>query len=789
MLDAQLKKEFLLLRRAALKKFFSKMNDMQTEAVFKTKGPVLILAGAGSGKTTVVVNRIANIIMFGDAYESAFVSDDKTQSDIDFLQSYVDGKTEDIQQLRSVASVYPPKPWNVLAITFTNKAAGELKNRLNDMLSEEGNDIWASTFHSACVRILRKNIDKIGYKNNFTIYDSDDSIRLIKEGFRSNGINDKNFSPRAVLSAIGSAKDSFLSPKEYLEECGGDYSKQVIAKVYDYYQSQLKLANALDFDDIILLTVKLLQDCPDVLSYYQNKFKYIMVDEYQDTNNAQYNFVSLLAQGHQNICVVGDDDQSIYKFRGATIENILNFEKMFKDATVVRLEQNYRCTQTILDAANSVIEKNIQRKGKTLWTDNGQGDKIKVYRGQDEQHESKFIAETITENVANGKKYNDHAILYRMNAQSNLIEQAMIKSGIPYKIVGGLKFFDRKEVKDIIAYLSVINNTSDTIRLKRIINEPKRGIGDTTVNKIDEIAQTVGTSFYDVISNADQYQPLSKKSNVLSEFTKTLGEISESFETLEPTEAFDILLEKSGYKTFLDSLGREGQQRLENINELKSNIIKYYENSDEPSLGGFLEEVALYTDIDSLNDDADYVVMMTMHSAKGLEFPNVFFCGAEEGIFPGIQAMYNEELVEEERRLAYVCITRAKENLYISNAHQRMLFGKTTRNKPSRFLEEIPKDFLDITDDGVIVRKPINYKANLEEIQQRNRSLNNISVGDAEEQSVLFVVGDTIKHKVFGKGIVIGITPMGNDHLIEVAFDKVGTKKLMQNFAKLKKVQ
>lgn len=789
MLDAQFKKDFVLLRKAALEKFFSRMNQMQTEAVFKTKGPVLILAGAGSGKTTVVVNRIANIIMFGDAYESTFVSDDKTQKDIDFLQSYVDGKTDDLDELRRVAAVYPPKPWNILAITFTNKAAEELKQRLKDMLSSEGDDIWASTFHSACVKILRRNIDKIGYKNNFTIYDSDDSIRLIKEGFKSNGINDKNFSPRAVLSAIGSAKDKFLTPKEYLQECGADYSKQVIAKVYEYYQSQLKLANALDFDDIIILTVKLLKECPDVLSYYQNKFKYIMVDEYQDTNNAQYNLVSLLAKEHQNICVVGDDDQSIYKFRGATIENILNFEKMFKEATVIRLEQNYRCTKTILDAANSVIENNTQRKGKTLWTDNEEGDKIKVYRGQDEQHESKYIAETITENVANGQKYSDHAVLYRMNAQSNLIEQAFIKSGIPYKIVGGLKFFDRKEVKDIIAYLSVVNNTSDTIRLKRIINEPKRGIGDTTVNKIDEISETLGISFYDVISNADQYQPLSKKANVLGEFTQILKDISECFETMEPTEALDVLLEKTGYKDFLNSLGREGQQRMENIEELKSNIIKYYENAKEPSIGGFLEEVALYTDIDSLNNDADYVVMMTMHSAKGLEFPNVFFCGAEEGIFPGMQAMHNPAQVEEERRLAYVCITRAKKNLYISNAHQRMLFGKTTRNKTSRFLEEIPKDYLDITDDGIIVRKPINYKANLEEIQQRNRSLNNISVGDAEEQSVLFAVGDTIKHKVFGKGIVISITPMGNDHLIEVAFDKVGTKKLMQNFAKLKKVQ
>ena len=789
MLDAQFKKDFVLLRKAALEKFFSRMNQMQTEAVFKTKGPVLILAGAGSGKTTVVVNRIANIIMFGDAYESNFVSDDKTQKDIDFLQSYVDGKTDDLDELRRVVAVYPPKPWNILAITFTNKAAEELKQRLKDMLSSEGDDIWASTFHSACVKILRRNIDKIGYKNNFTIYDSDDSIRLIKEGFKSNGINDKNFSPRAILSAIGSAKDKFLTPKEYLQECGADYSKQVIAKVYEYYQSQLKLANALDFDDIIILTVKLLKECPDVLSYYQNKFKYIMVDEYQDTNNAQYNLVSLLAKEHQNICVVGDDDQSIYKFRGATIENILNFENMFKEATVIRLEQNYRCTKTILDAANSVIENNKQRKGKTLWTDNEEGDKIKVYRGQDEQHESKYIAETITENVANGQKYNDHAVLYRMNAQSNLIEQAFIKSGIPYKIVGGLKFFDRKEVKDIIAYLSVVNNTSDTIRLKRIINEPKRGIGDTTVNKIDEISETLGISFYDVISNADQYQSLSKKANVLGEFTQILKDISECFETMEPTEALDVLLEKTGYKDFLNSLGREGQQRMENIDELKSNIIKYYENAKEPSIGGFLEEVALYTDIDSLNNDADYVVMMTMHSAKGLEFPNVFFCGAEEGIFPGMQAMHNPAQVEEERRLAYVCITRAKKNLYISNAHQRMLFGKTTRNKTSRFLEEIPKDFLDITDDGIIVRKPINYKANLEEIQQRNRSLNNISVGDAEEQSVLFVVGDTIKHKVFGKGIVISIIPMGNDHLIEVAFDKVGTKKLMQNFAKLKKVQ
>ena len=787
MLDRDTKQEFLLLRKKCLERFFSKMNDMQRQAVFRLNGPVLILAGAGSGKTTVIVNRIVNLILFGDAYESNYVSDDISEEDVSFLREYAKGSSNDLDRLISVASVFPPNPWRILAITFTNKAAGELKDRISKALPFGADDIWASTFHSACVRILRKYIDRIGYKNSFTIYDTDDSLKLIKDGIKSLGYDDKSLSPRAVLAEIGRAKDDFLSPEEYKQENNGDFMKQKIAGVYAYYQNNLKLSNALDFDDIIVLTVKLLRACPDVLSYYQNKFKYIMVDEYQDTNKAQYALVSLLAQSHQNICVVGDDDQSIYKFRGATIENILNFEKMFEGAKVIRLEQNYRCTKTILNCANSVIKNNTQRKGKTLWTDNEEGDKIKLFRARDEAHESSFVADTIMENVSNGAKYSDHAILYRMNAQSNLIEQAMVKSGIPYKIVGGLKFFDRKEVRDIIAYMSVINNPSDTIRLKRIINEPKRGIGDTTVSKIDEISDNLGISFFDVIESPEDYEPIFKKASVLREFSDVIKDLQNAFEEMSPEDAFDYLLDKSSYKMAMEAMGREGAQRLENIEELKSNLIKYYSENDEASLGGFLEEIALYTDLDSLNEDSDYVLLMTMHSAKGLEFPYVFCCGLEEGIFPSAMSSYNPELVEEERRLAYVSITRAKKMLYITNAHQRMLFGKTSRNPQSRFVMELNPELVDETDEGIIVRKAIDYKASAEELKQKNRSDNSISVGDAKEESVGFSVGDKVKHRVFGKGIVVSIVPMGNDHLIEVSFDKAGTKKLMQNFAKLKK--
>ena len=665
---------YLQLRRAVLEKRFSRMNDKQREAVFQTEGPVLILAGAGSGKTTVVVNRIANMVQFGNAYHSDYVPAWVGEEDLAFLQDWLDDKLDDgditRERLTRIVADRPVRPWNILAITFTNKAAGELKERLEAMRGEQALDIRASTFHSACMRILRREITALGYERSFTVYDTDDSVRIIKEALKELAIQEKVMAPKGILASISAAKDQLLSPEDVLREANGDYRQEVVGKVYSYYQKRLKAANALDFDDIIIFTVKIFQQHPDVLEKYRNRFRYIMLDEYQDTNNSQFLLVSLLAGGHQNICVVGDDDQSIYKFRGATIENILNFENQYRDTKVIRLEQNYRCTQTILDAANAVIENNTQRKGKTLWTQNPKGTPVKVYRALNEQDEARFIADTILDNVAKGQKFADHAILYRMNAQSNTIENALIRSGIAYRIIGGQRFYDRKEIKDIIAYMSVIDNHSDSVRLRRIINEPKRGIGDATVDKAQEIADMLGLPLFEVLAHADEYQPLAKRSHQLMEFAQMIERLGKPADGGNLEELFDELLEQTGYMIYLQSLGDEGVTRIENVGELKTNILKYIEetekipqpsidpdNPDEqpeivlPTLSGFLEEVTLYTDLDNYDENADRVIMMTMHSAKGLEFNNVFFCGAEEGIFPGVQAIYNPDQIEEERRL------------------------------------------------------------------------------------------------------------------------------------------
>ncbi len=794
---------YLALRADIMEKEFSRMNPMQRQAVFQTEGPVLILAGAGSGKTTVVVNRIANMIRFGNAYYSEYVPAHVDEDDLAFLQDYLDGKTDDKERVSSLLAVRPVKPWNVLAITFTNKAAGELKERLEAILGEDALDIQASTFHSACVRILRREIKALGYESNFTIYDTDDSLRIIKEALKALQVNEKNMTPRSVLSGISAAKDQFIDPKTMLRDAQGDFRQEIIAKAYDHYQKRLKESNALDFDDIIVLTVRLFQEHPDVLEKYQNRFRYIMVDEYQDTNNSQFLLVSLLSQQFKNICVVGDDDQSIYKFRGATIENILNFEKQYDNAKVIRLEQNYRCTQNILDAANEVIANNTQRKGKTLWTKNGQGEPIIVHRSRDEMGEAKYIADTILENVKNGAKFSDHAILYRMNAQSNMIENAFIRSGITYKVVGGMRFYDRKEIKDVLSYLSVINNHNDSIRLRRIINEPKRGIGDSTIEKASEIADSEGISLFDVLDHAEEYAAISRKAAVIKEFTSMINELGNFMEEHTLDELFDELMERSGYMRYLRTLGDEGLTRMENVNEFKSNLIKYGEESPENGLGGFLEEVTLYTDIDSYDENADNVVLMTMHSAKGLEFPYVFFCGAEEGIFPGMQAIYNPEQIEEERRLAYVCITRAKQRLYITNAAQRMIFGQTVRNRPSRFVKEIPESLCNIEDTTITQKRVVDPTQTGPALARaRNRANNDIGVGGTSSttrnvaehimapsvSSCDLRPGDRVKHGTFGEGMIAKITPMGGDNLLEIIFDSVGTKKIMFKFAKLTKL-
>ncbi len=778
------REEFTKIKKKVLKKRFSNMNPMQAEAIFKVKGPLLILAGAGSGKTTVIINRIAYMIKFGDAYESEFVPEN---ADIEVLKNYLNGEEVSDDKLSEVLGYFPVRPYNILAITFTNKAANELKERLALMLGEEANDIMASTFHSACVRILRRNIDRLGYSSNFTIYDADDSLRMIKDVMDDLKIDDKMFKPKSVLGEISRAKENMVSAKEYAETVGSDFRKQQIAKIYLKYQSRLLSANALDFDDIICKTVELFESNSDVLEYYQNRYRYILVDEYQDTNHTQYRLISLLSEKYQNLCVVGDDDQSIYKFRGATIENILSFEKQFENTHVIRLEQNYRSTQTILDAANAVIKHNEGRKGKNLWTENEKGDKISLNRVSDERAEAKYIADVIEENVSGGMKYGDHAVLYRMNSQSGAIEQYFIKSGIPYRLFGGIKFFERKEIKDIIAYLSIINNPSDTVRLKRIINEPKRSIGDATVSAVEQIAFSTGSPVFEILKNADNYGVLSRKSAILVEFSKMIENLRDIALTRTLGELLDSVLEETGYIAMLLASGEEGKNRLENIGELKSTIVKYeLANPESATLSGFLEEIALYTDLDSMNNSDDSVVLMTMHSSKGLEFPVVFLPGMEDGIFPSARSMFETAELEEERRLAYVGITRAKKKLFLTYARERMVFGSTNRNRLSRFAEEIPDDTLNKSDNTNDFNT-FTYAKREESMAVKNVSTVGTKI-KSEAVTIDFMVGDRVKHKVFGEGTVLSITPMGNDNLVETAFDKIGTKKIMANFAKLQKI-
>ena len=642
-----------------------KMNPRQLEAVLHTEGPLLILAGAGSGKTTVLINRIAYIID------------------------------------QSLA-----KPWQILAITFTNKAAGELKERLTAMLGDTGGDVWAATFHSTCARILRRDGDRIGYSSHFTVYDTDDSKRLVKDCQKALNIDDKMISHKSILSEISHAKDSMLSPADYQAAAGSDFRLTKIGAVYELYQKRLREADAMDFDDLLGNTVELFRQCPDVLEYYQNRFRYIMVDEYQDTNQVQYEFVRLLAGKSKNLCVVGDDDQSIYKFRGATIENIMSFEKSYPNAKVIRLEQNYRSTKNILNAANAVISNNEERKGKTLWTENPEGDKIQIHTSSNEQDEAGFVATTILEQVAKGRKYSDFAVLYRMNSQSNILEKVFVKSGIPYRIIGGHRFYERREIRDMIAYLSVINNPSDEIRLRRIVNQPKRSIGDKTIATASEIAGALGESLLEVRGRADEFDSLRRASVKLKAFYDMMQELIDANddESVSLHELYELILEKTGYIEALRGEKEEAETRIENINELASNLLKFQEeNGEEATLSAFLEEVSLMTDIDNYDETADTVVMMTMHSAKGLEFPVVFLPGFEEGIFPGLQAIYDPNEIQEERRLCYVAITRAKESLYLLNADSRMLFGSTSRNRPSRFSLEIP---LDLINKGNPQRRP-----------------------------------------------------------------------------------
>mgnify|MGYP000215644894 FL=1 len=775
--------DFINLRKEVIKKYFTHMNDMQFEAVTTVNGPLLILAGAGSGKTTVLVNRIANLVKFGDGYRSTYCPT-VTEDDIKAGEDYLNGVTDFVPD--GVFSVRQVRPWQILAITFTNKAAGELKERIAARLGEDASDIWAGTFHSVCGRILRRYAESIGYTSHFTIYDTDDQRRLMKQIMKAHEIDEKLLPHKRVLSIISDAKEKLISPVEFKEQAGNDLRLKTVAELYRIYQKRLMEADAMDFDDMIFNTVRLLQNYDDVLQYWTNKFRYVMVDEYQDTNHAQYELVRLLSSGENNICVVGDDDQSIYRFRGATIENILNFEDEYGNARVIRLEQNYRSTSNILDAANAVIKNNRGRKGKTLWTDNGTGEKISVFTADDERGEARYIADRILENVKNGAKFSDHAVLYRMNAQSGSVENVFARSGIAYRVIGGLRFFDRKEIKDVIAYLQLVNNNNDDLRLRRIINEPKRGIGETTMSNAAQIAAELGISLFEVIKRADEFAALSRAAVRLRSFCDIIDELTEMSADISVSELLAEILEKTGYRQYLTESGEEPEkqeERLQNVAEFASTIAQYEQDAQEPSLSDFLEQTALVSDIDSLDESEDRVVLMTIHSAKGLEFNNVFLIGMEEGIFPGNQSIYSgAEEMEEERRLAYVAITRAKKTLTVTNAYMRMLFGSTNRNMPSRFLKEIPEELCSF--EGYR-RAPAKSEYSSGRTSYLDINAYSKAPAAPKTSAAKYAAGQKVSHKVFGEGLILSVKPMGGDTLLEVAFNTVGTKKLMAAYAKL----
>ncbi len=813
--------EFITLRQAILDRQFARMNVPQRQAVFHAEGPLLILAGAGSGKTTVLVNRIANLVRFGAAYHATAMPA-LSAADEQCLRDCAAGKLPLDGRLVAILAVDPCPSYRILAITFTNKAAGELKERLSRMLGAEGDEVAASTFHSFCAKIMRREGERLGYSRHFTIYDTDDSRRLMKTCMKELNIDEKTLGHKAILAEISRAKDELVDPTEYAARHagGGDVRLRLVARAYAAYQQRLRDADAMDFDDLLCRTVELFRQHTDVLERYQNRFRYIMVDEYQDTNHAQYELIHLLAAKSGNLCVVGDDDQSIYKFRGATIENILNFEEEFAGCRVIRLEQNYRSTARILEAANAVIAKNVGRKGKTLWTDNADGDPIRTVLVDNAQEEGRFVAETILAGVAGGRRFSEYAVLYRANAQSNAIEQALVKSGVPYRIIGGHRFNDTKEVKDAMAYLRLINNPEDEVSLRRIINEPKRGIGDTTLDKAAAIAGGLGEPLYRVLSRAADYPDLSRASGKLVAFTQMMDDLRRL--AADPEYSLHLLyttmLETTGYLAMWKAQGDAEAGRVENLEELSSTILQYEKNTemDFPDLAGFLEEQALMTDIDNYDADADAAVLMTMHAAKGLEFPVVLLPGFEDGIFPGYQTMFDPTELEEDRRLCYVAITRAREELYIIRAASRMLYGQTNRNAPSRFIADIPSRVTEGIDrrhtplydfNGGADSARFGWRGSIDEraevrsyaptafnrpsssassAPRPSGSRSTVASQVASKTPCRWKIGDRVSHASFGDGVITAMTPMAGDTLLVIDFDKVGQKKLMANYAKLK---
>lgn len=780
------KEEIKELRKKVIEKEFSGLNNMQREAVLAVDGPLLVLAGAGSGKTTVLVNRIANILRWGKAYESDKLFSDYSDDEIDMLRKAADGDGEVSDELAEKLSVSRVNPWRILAITFTNKAANELKERICKKVGEKGKDIWAVTFHACCTRILRRYGDRLGYTNHFTIYDTDDQKRLLKECIKQLNIDEKLIPAKSMMHEISNAKSAMTDCEQFAKNAGNDSRLGTIAKVYKLYQKKLLSCDAMDFDDIIYNTVELFTEFPDVLEKYKEQFMYIMVDEYQDTNTIQYELVRMLAEKNGNICVVGDDDQSIYKFRGAMTKNLLSFEENFENARIIKLEQNYRSTKNILIAANYVIKNNNERKEKSLWTQNETGEKIVWYTANDEREEGDFIASTIKEAVKDGGKYSDHAVLYRMNSQSQVIERSFVRAGIPYRIIGGHRFYERREIRDMMAYLNVISNHDDNIRLRRIINIPKRGIGDKTISSLEEISSTLGQSMFETMKQSEQFEALVKSSDKLKEFCDMIESFEEMLDTAPIAEMYEKLVSEIEYESFILKASDHSDSAVENVHELASSIAQYEEeHADDASLQGFLEETALMTDIDSYQELEDKAVLMTLHSAKGLEFNSVFIPGMEENIFPGFQSTLSDADMQEERRLAYVGLTRARKRLYLINSENRMIFGHTNRNRPSRFLKEIPEQ---ITEKKKKVYKP---DPNIEIPQPKAvrradiASSKVISSAAVHQDKAVYTVGMRVKHKSFGEGTILNVKPMASDNMLEIAFDTVGTKKLMSNFAKL----
>ncbi len=781
---------YAALRRTVIENAFAQLNDKQREAVLKTEGPLLLLAGAGSGKTTVLINRIINLLRFGCGSESTLAPDWAGDEELTLLaREAAEPGCLPEGEVDRLCAVDPPKPWEILAITFTNKAAGELRTRLEVACGDAGRDVWAHTFHTACTRILRRYIPRLGYESGFTIYDEDDKKRLITAVIKDLGFDEKRFDPRGVMSAISRAKDQLLTPEDVAGQAGSDLYQKNVARIYHEYQKRCRAASALDFDDIICRTVELLQTQDDVREYYQHKFRYVLVDEYQDTNHAQYVLCSLLSGGWRNLCVVGDDDQSIYKFRGASIANILEFERQFPDAVTIRLEQNYRSTGSILDAANHVIACNQGRKGKTLWTEKEKGAPITVYQADTQEDEALFIASAILEGQAKGKHLRDYTILYRNNALSNFLQTCFVRQGIPFAVVRGRSFLDSQEIRDMRAYLEVIHNPADGIRLRRIVNNPPRKIGAKTLDTVEELAAGEGTSAFAVMTRAAEYPALSRASAALLRFADMIADLGEKARTLPLDEVYDALLEQSGYRLALEMQGsEEAQSRLDNIRELKSSILDYMKRTAElgggPSLEGFLEELSLISDVDKYDENADVVTMMTMHSAKGLEFPHVFLCGVEEGLFPSYRSMDSQEEMEEERRLCYVAMTRAKETLTITCAQRRMLYGQTSYARPSRFIAEIPAELV----------REAGHKLRREERSPRPdrswerapaRPPRTAPAAYAPQSAPLpdFRPGMHIRHKAFGPGKIVEVTPMGGDMLLRIQFEEAGEKLMMAKTA------